>query len=304
MVSIRSSAVTLGRDALSPRIGGFDVVQVVFMTIASLVLGSLLVVSAYGSQLPPEVLLDQLVLRTEGFVQDEDDQRVIETIEEIITLQQEHEIELPLQSRFRLAEAARFAGRLDLAREFVIAYLTVVSRHSESYEGALTLLENVDRLLERRDGPDCDAGERPCWVELSNQSGCRFWWEEGATVPPHVPEWTGTCTSGLAHGPGTLILIWEWGPSDNNRQEQGGTMRLGRREGRWDISLQRLRYEHGPYVNGKRHGQWIWEERHSGYTEQGPYVNGERHGRWVMRWRSGEERECLYVDGRAMVPCD
>ena len=36
----------------------------------------------------------------------------------------------------------------------------------------------------------------------------------------------------------------------------------------------------GPYVNGKRHGQWVehWEW---GDIDEGPYVNGKKHGQWV-----------------------
>ena len=35
--------------------------------------------------------------------------------------------------------------------------------------------------------------------------------------------------------------------------------------------------EEGPYVDGKRHGEWV--VRHDdGTIEEGPYFEGERHG--------------------------
>ena len=53
----------------------------------------------------------------------------------------------------------------------------------------------------------------------------------------------------------------------------------------------------GPYVDGKRHGQW--EERFPyGAVATGPYVNGEKHGKWEERLPDGRVQTGSYVDGK------
>ena len=41
-------------------------------------------------------------------------------------------------------------------------------------------------------------------------------------------------------------------------------------------------FAEGPYVDGKRHGQWTVRYA-SGTVEEGPYVNDKPHGRWTRR---------------------
>ena len=58
----------------------------------------------------------------------------------------------------------------------------------------------------------------------------------------------------------------------------------------------------GPYVNGKRHGKWVWyivKSEDTDTVEEGSYVEGERQGEWVYRdpggaiWGGG-----AYVEGK------
>ena len=52
------------------------------------------------------------------------------------------------------AGANGFRGRVyGAAKESVTTYLAVTSREAGSYPEAVTLLEDVDRILERRDAP-------------------------------------------------------------------------------------------------------------------------------------------------------
>ena len=59
----------------------------------------------------------------------------------------------------------------------------------------------------------------------------------------------------------------------------------------------------GPYVNGKRHGQWI--ERTSWYIDkakdtvgEGLLVEGKKHGQWIYRDPNGTIRKGSYVNGK------
>ncbi len=246
-----------------------------------------------GTQLPPEIPADQLLLRAERLMEGEEPEEALEALEEILTLQAEHGIELPPEFHFRRAQATFAAGTLEPARESVIDYLTAAGRDGEFYEAALVLLEDVERILERRDAPDCTgqpAGTE-CWMELANQPGCHVG-NEGLQLEA-VAEWTGACSSGFATGPGTLT--WEWPP--DNRQKQQGTMRLGRPEGSWVERFPNGVVAEGPYEDGEESGRWVIREPDGG-VDEGPYVNGARNGQWFERFANGTFAKGAYVDGR------
>ena len=245
-----------------------------------------------GTQLPPEILADQLLLRAERLIEGEEPEEALEALEEILTLQAEHGIELPPEFHFRRAQATFAAGTLEPARESVTDHLTAAGRDGEFYEAALALLEDVERILERRDAPDCTGqpGGTECWMELANQPGCHVW-NEGLQIES-VAEWTGACSSGFATGPGTLT--WEWPP--DSRQEHDDIMRLGRHHGLIVMRFQDGNLAEGTYVNGVRHGDWVWKYP-DGQVESGPYVDGEQHGRWLVEPPDGGRLEGPYVDG-------
>lgn len=58
-----------------------------------------------------------------------------------------------------------------------------------------------------------------------------------------------------------------------------------------------LNRREGPYVEGKRHGHWVFTKA-NGDREEGPYVDSERHGKWVFTKADGTRLEGPYVDGR------
>ena len=250
-------------------------------------------VPAEGVQLPPEILVDQLLLRGERLIQEQETEAALEIIQEILALQEKHGFELPPEFHFRRAQAMFAAGTLAPARESVTSYLTATGRDGEFYEDALALLEDVDRILERRDAPDC-AGQpegTECWMELTNHAGCHVWNEHLQSEP--TAEWTGACSSGFATSAGTLT--WEWPP--DNRQEHDGTMRLGRRHGPWILRFQDGYIEEGSFLDGKRDGHWVFTFPDSGIQE-GPFVDGEKNGPWVLRYADGSIEEGPVVAGQ------
>ena len=161
-----------------------------------------------------------------------------------------------------------------------------------------------------------------CWRPLASHNGCYFW--AGLYERDTRPTWTGECSDGLAQGLGTL----EWMAEPLSTSERParwrrhrGSLRDGKKHGHWvDESFDgHVAWDEGPYVEGKRHGEWSLnyggmlilegpyenDQRHGhwviretqlGLVEEGTYLFGQRQGRWTFRDRDGDEEEGLYVD--------
>ncbi len=67
---------------------------------------------AHSAQLPPEVLLDQLLLRTERLIEADDLDAAVEAMEEAFALAAQHELELPADFRFEQAQTEFAVGLL------------------------------------------------------------------------------------------------------------------------------------------------------------------------------------------------
>ena len=244
-----------------------------------------------GLQLPPQVLLDQLLLRTERLIEADDLDAAVEAMEEAFALAAEHELELPPDFRFEQARTEFAVGLLGAAKESVTAYLAVASREAESYLEAVALLEDVGRILERRDAPECSPqpGGSGCWMEMASHPGCYVW--NSNPQPDETATWTGECSAGFAQGPGTLT----WNHPENS-QEHEASRRFGQPHGPSVVRVSEGWVDEGSHRFGKRHGAWI-ERTADGAVLEGPYVDGEENGHWILRFPDGVE-ECPFVDGK------
>ena len=252
----------------------------------------LLPATAGAIQLPPEVLLDQLLLRTERLVEADHLDAAVQVMADAVALGEEHDLKLPSDFRFQHARVAFAVGLLGTAKESVAEYLTVASREAESYVEAVALLEEVDRILERRDAPECallPEVQPACWMELASHPGCYVW--NPNPQPDETVIWTGECSAGFVQGPGTLT----WTPPEGS-QEHEGNRRYGQPHGESVIRDSEGWVGQGPFVNGKRSGRWI-EKTADGSVLEGPYVNDEENGHWVLRFASGAVHAGPYVDG-------
>ena len=170
-----------------------------------------------------------------------------------------------------------------------------------------------------------------CWMKVANRPGCYVW---NPPLPERIPDqsqsdpefdgepmlppwgdllriqedfereprpddeaiaiWTGECSGGLANGTGTLT----WSSYVEKRVDEG-SLREGKRHGRWVERGGDENLSQGPYVEGKRHGQWV-ERDDNGYVEfgEGPYVEGQREGQWVERDGSWGHAQGPYVRGQ------
>ena len=269
-----------------------------------------------GLQLPPEVLLDQLLLRTERLVEADDLDAAVEAMGEALALAAEHELELPLDFRFKQARTEFAVGLLGTAKESVTEYLTVAGREAESYLEAVALLEDVDRVLERRDAPDCSPLPEgsACWMELTSHPGCYVW--NPNPQPDETATWTGECSAGFAQGAGTLTWNHPGGSQEHEasrrfgqphgksviRYHEGGASegpsRFGKRHGHWVVRFADERgFQQGPYMDGKRHGHWVLRFTDDRGVQEGPYEDGEMHGHWVLRFADGQVERGSYTDG-------
>ncbi len=267
-----------------------------------------------GAQLPPQVLLDQLLLRTERLIEGEDLDAAVEAMDEASALAEEHELELPPDFRFERAQTEFAVGLLGAAKESVTAYLAVASREAGSYVDAVGLLEDVDRILERRDAPDCtpEPEGSECWMELASHPGCYVW--NFDPQPDETATWTGECSAGFAQGPGTLTWNHPKGSQEHEAsrrfgQPHGasvvtdsegwadeGSHRFGKRHGAWVERTSDGAVLEGPYVDGEENGHWVLRFP-DGQVEEGPFADGKRNGQWVQRFASGVVAEGPYVDG-------
>ena len=93
---------------------------------------------------------------------------------------------------------------------------------------------------------------------------------------------------------------------DNDVKKGEGIVSRGKKTGYWNYKTTSIRgrdleSEEGPYVDGKRHGEWVSRDLACcvGRVNYGPYVEGEKHGHWVERTDSDRcVREGPYVEGK------
>ena len=135
----------------------------------------------------------------------------------------------------------------------------------------------------------------PCWQEVANQPGCHLW--NSNPQPEETVTWSGDCDAqGRANGKGKSIWRFRedgtWRTSVGEGELRGGKQFIGVGFFVTPMAL----WVEGPYVEGKRHGHWIWRLR-DGTVWEGPYVDGEFHGLWVAQrskerncWQKGEDR--------------
>ena len=95
---------------------------------------------ALAVQLPPEMEADRFLLQAESAIDEQDFEQAKTTMDRILELQAEHDLELPEQFPFRYGQVLERLGLYDEATESVTRYLTGIGRDGEFYREALELL--------------------------------------------------------------------------------------------------------------------------------------------------------------------
>ena len=127
------------------------------------------------AQLPPEIEADRFLLQLETAIQEQDFQGAKTTIDRILELQAEHDLELPEQFSFQYAQVLERLGLYDEAMETVTRYLTRVGRAGEFYREALALLNDAESAKATAIEAAAEAARRPAG-ETRVFDGMEFVW--------------------------------------------------------------------------------------------------------------------------------
>ena len=100
-------------------------------------------------QLPPGILVDRHLLRAERLLAAGDPAAALEAMNEILALQEEHDLELQDGFDFEYAQVAYAAARTETAIVSANQYLASAGREGEFYREALELLDSAEVRLER-----------------------------------------------------------------------------------------------------------------------------------------------------------
>ena len=105
-------------------------------------------VAATASELPPEIAADRLMVRAEWQAGENQHAAALATLDEVLSLREEHGLETPDAFWFRHAQVAHAVDEHARAVESAARYVTAAGRDGEHYVAALELLEASDRELE------------------------------------------------------------------------------------------------------------------------------------------------------------
>ena len=100
-------------------------------------------------QLPPEILVDRHLVRAERLLASGDPDAALEAMNEILALQEEHDLVLQDGFDFEYAQVAYAAGRTETAIASANQYLASAGREGEFYREALELLDSAEVRIER-----------------------------------------------------------------------------------------------------------------------------------------------------------
>ena len=106
---------------------------------------------ASAAQLPPEIMVDRHLVRVHRLLAADDPGAALEAMNEILALQEEHDLELGSDFPFRYARVAFAAGRTETAIASLNEYLLAAGRDGEFYREALQLLDSAEVRLAREE---------------------------------------------------------------------------------------------------------------------------------------------------------
>ena len=95
--------------------------------------------AAWALQLPPDIQADRYLVRAQRQIEEQDYAGAKETLDRILELQKQHDIEIPEEFFYRYAEVLERVGLHDEAIAAATEYLTLAGRGGEHYRAALEL---------------------------------------------------------------------------------------------------------------------------------------------------------------------
>ena len=119
-----------------------------------------LALTLLGAQLPPDVQVDRLWLRAERQTGNDEYWRALQSLDEILDLQTEHDVAIPESFWFSHAVASHRAGLPTQAAASATRYVESVGRNGEHYLAALELLDAAEAVAEREAAAEREADAR------------------------------------------------------------------------------------------------------------------------------------------------
>lgn len=110
---------------------------------------ALALVTSLAAQLPPDVQADRLLLRAERQIGNGEYWPALASLDELLSLQAEHDLAIPESFWFNHAVASRGAGLYAQAAASATRYVESTGREGEHYLAALELLDAAEAAAER-----------------------------------------------------------------------------------------------------------------------------------------------------------
>ena len=104
-----------------------------------------------NAQLPPEIMVDRHLVRAERLLADDDPDAALEAMNEVLALQDEHDLVLEDDFYFQHAQVAFAAGQTERAIASLNKYLVTAGRNAAFYREALELLDSTEMRLDREE---------------------------------------------------------------------------------------------------------------------------------------------------------
>ena len=272
-----------------------------------------------AAQLPPEVMVDQYLLRADRLLEAEDPKGALDLMNKIVALRKEHGLTFPEEFHFKYAKVALSAGSIQAAKESLNKYLTVARRGDGFYREALELSLEIGEMEAERIPCTGQPKGSECWMELVNQPKSYVW--NSDHHPVQTVTWTGGYFGNLAHGQGTL----KWGfdidqvPRDKSTSQAAEPKCAGQPQYTscwikvtghpecfvWNgflVTGEVVTWT-GESSGGQLQGQGTlkWANRYGKVSreETGSFHDGKQHGQWVWRFSSQRDqpRQFLYWYG-------
>ena len=113
-------------------------------------------------QLPPGILADKFLRQAEQLVEEKDYEGARKAMEELLALQQEHDLEPAPEDHFRYARIWSASGSPEQAIEAAVRYLQIGGRGAEHYDEAIDLINRTEaRQARGESGPAAPGGAGP-----------------------------------------------------------------------------------------------------------------------------------------------
>ena len=125
----------------------------------SIALAILLAAPAWSMQLPPDIQADRYLLRAQRQIEEQDFAGAKQSLDQILELEAQHGLEIPVEFFFRYAEVVERLGLFDEASASATRYLTLAGREGEHYRAALELLDKAELAMAAAEAAAAAAAE-------------------------------------------------------------------------------------------------------------------------------------------------